>query len=150
MGSSASIQLSPRGSTVVEENDLQAQAGGQSKKEVPGGANRRNGKRIFERQETSYDMDLNSLLVGEVIDEPSRALITNALSGFFFLQSNPDEANPKMELLMKGMHREEFDEGFLLITEGESGSKLYVVESGTLEVTINGTVIREMGRGNML
>lgn len=95
-------------------------------------------------------MDLNSLLVGEVIDEPSRALITNALSGFFFLQSNPDEANPKMELLMKGMHREEFDEGFLLITEGESGSKLYVVESGTLEVTINGTVIREMGRGNML
>lgn len=148
MGSSASIQLSPRGSTIVEENDLNRDT--QSKKE-PTAANRRNpNRRIFERQETAYDMDISSLLVGETIEEPTRTLLVQALSGFFFLQSNADEANPKMDLLMKGMRKEEFDEGFLLITEGESGSKLYVVESGTLEVTINGSVIREMARGNML
>lgn len=54
-----------------------------------------------------------------------------------------------MDLLIRGMKREEVDEGFLLITEGESGSKLFVVESGTLEVTINGTMIREMSKGSM-
>jgi CRP-like cAMP-binding protein len=156
MGSSASIQLSPRGSTVIEENDLNRDTApsSQSKKETGAGggaaANRRNPKRIFERQETSYDLDINSLLVGDAVDEPTKALLSHALSGFFFLQSNAEEANPKMDLLMKGMRKEEFDEGFLLITEGESGSKLYVVESGTLEVTINGTVIREMTRGSML
>lgn len=155
MGSASSIQLSPRGSTLVEDAEMDRFAG--SKKEASGGgggggaqANRRNPKRIFERQETQYDLDISDLLQGDPIDEPTRALLVNALSGFFFLQSNADEANPKMELLMKGMKREEFSEGFLLITEGESGSKLYVVESGQLEVTINGSVIREMARGSML
>jgi serine/threonine protein kinase/CRP-like cAMP-binding protein len=151
MGSSASIQLSPRGSTIIEDADAQQNQANQSKKETAApGNNKRNGKRIFERQETSYDLDITSLLVGENIDEPTKAMLVSALSGFFFLQSNADDANPKMDLLMKGMRREEFEEGFLLITEGESGSKLYVVESGNLEVTINGTVIREMARGNML
>lgn len=148
MGSASSIQLSPRNSTVVEERDFDKEKTSHSKKE--NAANRRNPKRIFERQETNYDLDLSSLLVGEAIDEPTRALLVNALSGFFFLQSNPDESNAKMELLIRGMRKEEFAEGFLLITEGEAGSKLFVVESGTLEVTINGSVIREMGRGSLL
>lgn len=148
MGSASSIQLSPRNSTVVEERDFDREKTTHSKRETA--ANRRNPKRIFERQETNYDLDLSSLLVGEAIDEPTRALLVNALSGFFFLQSNPDESNAKMELLIKGMRKEEFAEGFLLITEGEAGSKLFVVESGTLEVTINGSVIREMGRGSLL
>lgn len=148
MGSASSIQLSPRGSTILDDQDFERDKLTQSKKEQA--TNRRNPKRIFERQETTYDMDISSLLVGDVMDEPTRGLITNALSGFFFLQSSAEEANPKMELLIKGMKKEEFDEGFTLITEGEAGSKLYVVESGTLEVTINGSVIREMSRGSML
>lgn len=148
MGSASSIQLSPRGSTIMDEQDFEREKLTQSKKEQA--TNRRNPKRIFERQETTYDMDISTLLTGDVIDDAARSLITNALSGFFFLQSNADEANPKMELLIKGMKKEEFDEGYTLITEGESGSKLYVVESGNLEVTINGSVIREMQRGSML
>lgn len=147
MGSAGSIQMSPRQSTSEPEPELERSVVSHSKKEA---ANRRNKGRIFERQETNYDLDISSLLVGEPIDEPTRGLLVNALSGFFFLQNNPDESNAKMDLLIKGMRREEFDEGFLLITEGESGSKLYVVESGTLEVTINGSVIREMARGNLL
>jgi CRP-like cAMP-binding protein len=147
MGSAASMQnVSPRQSTVVEEPEMDREKVSHSKKEA---ANRRNPKRIFERQETNYDLDISSLLVGEPIDEATRSLLTNALSGFFFLQNNPDESNAKMDLLIKGMRREEFDEGFLLITEGESGSKLYVVESGSLEVTINGSVIREMTKGGL-
>jgi CRP-like cAMP-binding protein len=149
MGAAGSvIQVSPRASASQEpEAEIPIQVASHSKKEA---GNRRNKNRIFERQETNYDLDISSLLVGEPIDEATRGLLVNALSGFFFLQNNPDESNAKMDLLIKGMRREEFDEGFLLITEGESGSKLYVVESGTLEVTINGSVIREMARGNLL
>ncbi|RYG67110.1 cyclic nucleotide-binding domain-containing protein, partial [archaeon] len=148
MGSASSIQLSPRGSTIIDDQDFEREKLSQSKKEQA--TNRRNPKRIFERQETTYDMDISTLLVGDTMDDTTRSLVTNALSGFFFLQSSAEEANPKMELLIKGMKREEFDEGYTLITEGESGSKLYVVESGTLDVTINGSPIREMNRGSML
>lgn len=148
MGSASSIQLSPRGSTILDEQDFEREKLTLSKKEQA--TQRRNPKRIFERQETTYDMDITTLLVGDQMDDAARSLVMNALSGFFFLQSGAEEANPKMELLIKGMKKEEFDEGFTLITEGESGSKLYVVESGTLEVTINGTLVREMNRGSML
>ena len=34
--------------------------------------------------------------------------------------------------------------------QGEPGSKLYIVDSGTLEVSINGEKIREMCKGSML
>ena len=38
----------------------------------------------------------------------------------------------------------------MLITEGEPGNKLYIVETGELEVTINGDYIRTMTVGSML
>ena len=34
--------------------------------------------------------------------------------------------------------------------QGEPGSKLYIVESGTLEISINGIKVRDMGKGSML
>jgi CRP-like cAMP-binding protein len=145
MGTASSVvQLSPRGS-VIDENYT-----GVSYKGDRGSVKQRNVKRIFDHQETTYDMDINSLLDGDFVDEANRTLLRNALSGFFFLQSSAEEVNPKMDLLIKGMKREEFAAGFTLITEGESGSKLYVVESGTLEVTINGSLIRELSKGHML
>ena len=110
----------------------------------------RNEKRIFERQPSNFNVDISSLLNGDEVDENAKKLITSALSGFFFLQSSVEDANPKMEMLLRGMKKEVVDEGCTLITEGESGSKLYVVEKGELEVTINGTVIREMTSGALL
>lgn len=151
MGSGQSVIN--RESDAVREEDLENEIANYQEKEGIKGSQigtKRNVKRIFERQESSGDLDISSLLVDEPKDDATRALINKAFSGFFFLQSNDNEVNPKMELLLRGMCREEFTEGYLLINEGESGSKLYVVESGTLEVTINGTVIREMGRGSML
>lgn len=140
MGSASSINLSPSGSAIVDEGLL----GGGSKKD-----NRRNAKRIFERQSSNVNMDIDTLLDGDHVDEETRQMLSSALSGFFFLQSSAEEANPKMDLLIKGMKKEEFNTGYLLITEGESGSKLYVVQSGELEVTINGSLVREMGKGAM-
>eukprot|EP01038_Epipyxis_sp_PR26KG_P007545 gene7545-10280_t len=153
MGSASSIQMSPRGSEnppidgVLGEDELDANG---KKKDIRSSV-RRNQKinhRIFDRQETN-DVDINTLLTGDPVTEDTRKVLITALSGFFFLQSSTDEINPKMDLLIKGMKKETFNAGFLLITEGESGSKLYVVESGDLEVTINGTVIRQMGKGSM-
>jgi CRP-like cAMP-binding protein len=34
--------------------------------------------------------------------------------------------------------------------QGEPGSKLYIVDTGILEVTINGEKVREMSKGSML
>lgn len=38
----------------------------------------------------------------------------------------------------------------MIIAEGEPGDKLYVIEKGQLEVTINGRVVRTMGRGDVV
>jgi CRP-like cAMP-binding protein len=142
MGSGASVQLSPRGGHVVEGGEVMEVSA--SRKIL------RNDKRIFERQPSNINVDISSLLNGDEVDENAKKLIINALSGFFFLQSSAEDANPKMDMLIRGMKREEVHEGSVLITEGESGSKLYVVERGNLEVTINGTVIREMTSGALL
>mmetsp|Transcript_20666 Transcript_20666/g.35120 ORF Transcript_20666/g.35120 Transcript_20666/m.35120 type:complete len:688 (-) Transcript_20666:138-2201(-) len=138
MGSAGSIQLSPR-----EMNHISDDAG-VSRRTV------RNQKRVFEPQPTNLNLDINELLDGDEVDENARKLLVKALSGFFFLQSSAEEANPKMDMLIRGMKREVVSEGSTLITEGESGNKLYVVEKGELEVTINGTVIREMTTGALL
>ena len=142
MGSGASVQLSPRGEHVVGGGEILEVSA--SRKIL------RNDKRIFERQPSNINVDISSLLNGDEADENAKKLIVSALNGFFFLQSSAEDANPKMDLIIRGMKREEIPEGSNLITEGESGSKLYVVESGELEVTINGTVIREMTKGALL
>ena len=107
-------------------------------------------QRIFEKgEEGNAELDINALLQGnQVIDEDTRKLLVEALGGFYFLQGGTKDS--KVEMLLKAMQRDEIPEGVLLIQEGEPGSKLYVVENGELEVTINGEKIRELGRGTML
>ena len=105
-------------------------------------------QRIFEKGEANPELDLSTLLDGDHIDENTRKTLLDALGGFYFLQGGTKD--PKMDMLLRAMQREEFEAGVLLITEGEPGSKLYIVESGELEVTINGEKIRDMGKGSML
>ena len=61
----------------------------------------------FDQPATQTEMDANTV-----------KLLTNALSGFDFLQTAADEFNPKMEMLMHAMQREEFEAGYVLIVEG--------------------------------
>jgi len=89
------------------------------------------------------------------MDISTRELLDTALNGFFFLQNDNQNSgsgapNHKTEMLIRAMRREEISEGHTLIVEGEPGSKLYVVQSGELQVSINGDLIRTMGRGAML
>lgn len=104
-------------------------------------------QRIFDVQENSYDLNIESLLNGDSMDETTRNFLMNSLKDFFFLQSSADDIQTKMDLLLRGMKKEEKAADELLIIEGESGTKLFVVEMGTLVVTINGTTIREMTKG---
>ena len=105
-------------------------------------------QRIFEKGEANPELDINALLDGEYIDDATRKTLVDALGGFYFLRGGTKD--PKMDMLLRAMQKEEFAEGFLLITEGEPGSKLYIVDTGELEVTINGEKIRDMSKGSML
>ena len=105
-------------------------------------------QRIFEMGEANPELDINALLDGDYIDEATRKTLIDALGGFYFLSGGTKD--PKMDMLLRAMQKEEFAEGFLLITEGEPGSKLYIVDTGELEVTINGEKIRDMSKGSML
>ena len=105
-------------------------------------------QRIFEKGEDNPELDINELLHGDHIDESTRKVLIDALGGFYFLQGGGKDS--KVDMLLRAMQKEEIEAGELLIQEGEPGSKLYIVESGELEVTINGEKIRDMGKGCML
>jgi CRP-like cAMP-binding protein len=113
--------------------------------------NKRLNKQIFDLPQNE-DTNVEEIMTSssQMPDESTMKIISGALSGFFFLQSEGEDLNSKTNMLIRGMEREEVKEGYLLIIEGESGSKLYVVESGELSVSINGEVIRQMSRGSML
>ena len=75
--------------------------------------------RIFVKgEDDTSEFDINSLLSGDHIDEPTRKNLIDALGGFYFLAGGTKD--PKMDLLLRAMQREEFEEGFLLINEVRS------------------------------
>ena len=105
---------------------------------------------IFEEDKQASSSDITRLLRDEAVQDPeTQALLKEALSRFIGLgdATNPETA---LELVLRGMEREEFPRGSHLIRQGDHGSKLYVVESGEVEITIDGRYIRNMGRGSVI
>lgn len=102
----------------------------------------------------NYFSELNKSISANEVSKETETILLNALEGLYSLNASMEKAVSegvsKMDLLIRAMVREEIKAGELLIVEGESGTKLYVVESGTLQVTINGTFIREMSAGTLL
>jgi len=146
MGAASTIMLNPSTGVAAEADDdvddksLKSQSSKlKTKNKIR--------QRIFDVQETSYDLNIETLLHGDVMDDATKTFLSHSLKDFFFLQSSGDDIQTKMDLILRGMKKEEKEAGNLLITEGESGTKLFVVETGTLLVTINGTIIREMSKG---
>jgi cGMP-dependent protein kinase 1 len=83
------------------------------------------------------------------MDEDTKELLIDALGGFFFLEEEEGDGL-RMDLFLRAMKKETESRGTFIMKEGDPGAKLYVVESGDLEVTINGTVIRHMHRGALI
>jgi len=71
------------------------------------------------------------------------ALLKSSLKDFFVFSDDP----AKIDIVMKAMVYETFMAGEFLMVEGDPGTNLHIVESGQLEVTINGEFIRNMERG---
>lgn len=79
--------------------------------------NIRQNKHIFDIPSSDdFSPDVNNNIVE--LDDNTSKLLTNAFSGFDLLQSRAEEFNPKMDMLIHAMQREEFSAGYLLIIEG--------------------------------
>jgi len=98
---------------------------------------------IFDAGETNYADDASIDDQNIDIDAETEDFLISSLSKFFFMSQNQDIA----KMMVKGMKREKIDANVSIITEGESGTNLFVVESGKVEVTMNGEFIRDMARG---
>ena len=108
---------------------------------------------IFEQAQKELEKaDIVNLLQSEIdmsMDVTIKDLLIDALGGFFFLEGE-EEDSLRMDLLLRAMRKESEEAGTFIMREGETGSKLYVVESGDLEVTIEGALIRHMHRGALI
>eukprot|EP01041_Mallomonas_annulata_P010292 gene10292-21480_t len=125
------------------------QAGNGDKGKGATGVERR--ARIFEKTSTQGYMNMDNLVPSnnDQLDAATFDLLTNALRDFFFLEKEASDSN-RMGLLLGAMQREEIARNELLLKEGEPGNKMYVLESGDVQVTIKDIKIRQMGRGALL
>ena len=102
----------------------------------------------------NYFAQLNKSISTNDVSKETETLLLTALDGLYSLNSSMEKAVAegisKMDVLIRAMIRETKSAGELLTVEGESGTKLYVIESGQVQVTINGNFIREMSAGTLL
>jgi CRP-like cAMP-binding protein len=111
--------------------------------------------RIFEKNSSfREDMNLSSVIpnASKEFDEETYNLLTGALRKFFFLEKESSDSG-RMALLLSAMSHEDAPRGTYLLREGEAGEnadKMYILESGDVQVTINDIKIRQMSRGSLL
>jgi cGMP-dependent protein kinase len=116
-----------------------------------GVSEKRNGRiQLFEKVELRREGSLQAMLQDNGLSEApeTEALLLSSMKNFLFLEQDLAD-DSKLNALLKAFQREEFDADETIITEGESGSKLYILEHGQVEVFINGDYIRTMGRGTI-
>ena len=104
---------------------------------------------LFLYQYTLYTSDGNSNDKSKK-DNDARDLLKRSMLNFYFFREELGDIETMLDLVISKMQREKFDVGHKIIVQGESGSTLYIVEEGLLEVTINSQYIRSMARGSMI
>lgn len=124
-------------------------AAGRSKK---GGHKHNRRGNLYEAASTEKDAKVQDMLnsdtsVSSEMSEATRQILLDAIGGFFFLDSDDGESQTHIDLFMKALEREFHNKDDYVMKEGEDGDKLYVVESGELEVTIGGQFIRTLHSG---
>ena len=137
------------GASVAQENAYNPPTadGGRSKR----AAHKRRGN-LYEAASTEKDEKVEDLMKAETsvsseMSDSTRQILLDAIGGFFFLDSEDGESQTHIDLFMKALERENHVKGDFVMKEGENGDKLYVVESGELEVTIDGEFIRTLHSG---
>jgi len=77
--------------------------------------------------------------------EEFKTMVVSALRQFFFMG---EEVFERMDLVLDSMRDEEIAAGEYLMRQGEEGNKMYVIQSGQLEITIDGNLIRMLSAGD--
>lgn len=120
------------------------------KKHKSGAKHRR--ENLYEVASTEKDAKVEDLLKSDTsasteMNEATKQILLDAIGGFFFLDSDDGESQTHIDLFMKALERECHVKDDYVMKEGEDGDKLYVVESGELDVTIDGNFIRTLHSG---
>jgi hypothetical protein len=101
--------------------------------------------------EASVNMSVNSInsMKHSELDGESKDLLIEAFGDFFMLDGD-DYNSLRTKLLLQACKRESSPVNSILMREGEVGNKLYVIQSGHLEVSIEGIVVRHMSSGALI
>ena len=108
---------------------------------------------LYEVASTEKDAKVEDMLKSDTsassteMNEATKQILLDAIGGFFFLDSDDGESQTHIDLFMKALERECCVKDDFVMKEGENGDKLYVVESGELDVTIDGNFIRTLQSG---
>lgn len=104
--------------------------------------------RNFKLYEKADDVDDDSgKPIPELTNEQYQT-VTGALGQLFYGSDQPLSEKNKNFLLRK-MIRTVVPPKQRVVTEGEEGMSVYVIESGSLDISINGNVIRQLQSGNI-
>ena len=100
---------------------------------------------IFESTDDVIDSGDASLKI-TVLDDPTKQLLEKALAEYFGIeQASKDYL--KLDLFVHSMQREEIAGGTTVLTEGQFSSKLYVIETGYIQITVKSAFVKTVGKG---
>jgi len=105
-------------------------------------------KQIFEK-----GIDINNIHRRNITNQDTnginreelRTLAIGALRQFFFMG---EEVFERMDLVLDSLRCEHLAAGEYLMRQGEEGNKMYIIQSGSLEVDIDNKLVRVIGAGD--
>lgn len=107
---------------------------------------------------SSEEFDLEKLKKKSIhpkLTEETKKQLVESIQHFLFptaadgTTTETDENKAEIELFLKALARETSTADSFAMKEGDEATKLYILESGDVEVTIGGNFIRNMGPGSL-
>ena len=92
------------------------------------------------------DIDMEQFGVEMSMSMETRDIVLKAITGFLMINGSNFRDNV-IDAAIKSMRCMDYETGTIVIQEGDPGSVVHIVESGMLEVTVNGRTIRTLGTG---
>lgn len=92
------------------------------------------------------DADMEQFGVEMTMSMETRDIVLKAITGFLMINGSNFRDNV-IDAAIKSMRCMDYETGTIVIQEGDPGSVVHIVETGMLEVTVNGRTIRTLGTG---
>lgn len=104
--------------------------------------------RVFDSSHSHIVEQPGNLQVHHIlpVDPATEAMLIGILGKVLFMGSMNHQAT---EIILKHMERSFIDAGTVVVQEGELGSTMYLVETGILQVYVNGNFINHIDRGGV-